>query len=482
MNIESCDKNVDPAVRTCSSQGSGQYPAMPLPEKEAWPALIALCVGFFMILLDQTIVAVATPVLQKELGASYKEVIWVTSAYLLTFAVPLLITGRLGDRFGPRNVYVVGMTVFTLSSLACGFAPNMITLIIARAVQGFGASLLTPQTMSLINRMFARERRGAALGAWGSVAGLATLTGPILGGFITASFGWQWIFFINIPLGIVSVWSVLRLVPRVRRTNRSIDGMSMVLSVIAVFSLVFALQEGENAGWSWWIWVLIVVGLVVSVLFVYQQERAEKAGKDALMPLSLFSIRNFSLGNISIVAMGFAIAGTPLPIMLFLQQVHELSAFQAGLFLVPQALISAIFSPFIGKLSDKRSPHQIAAFGFATMAVGLGGIALVMILEISVYWVLLAFVIYGLGNAFVWAPNSTSTMRDLPLSHMGVGSGVYNTTRQIGSVMGSAAIGAVLQWRVMVTSPSVAYGEAVLLGAGFLMIGITSALLAKESD
>ncbi|AFB72215.1 DHA2 family efflux MFS transporter permease subunit [Corynebacterium pseudotuberculosis] len=482
MNIESCDKNVDPGVRTCSSQGSGQYPAMPLPEKEAWPALIALCVGFFMILLDQTIVAVATPVLQKELGASYKEVIWVTSAYLLTFAVPLLITGRLGDRFGPRNVYVVGMTVFTLSSLACGFAPNMITLIIARAVQGFGASLLTPQTMSLINRMFARERRGAALGAWGSVAGLATLTGPILGGFITASFGWQWIFFINIPLGIVSVWSVLRLVPRVRRTNRSIDGMSMVLSVIAVFSLVFALQEGENAGWSWWIWVLIVVGLVVSVLFVYQQERAEKAGKDALMPLSLFSIRNFSLGNISIVAMGFAIAGTPLPIMLFLQQVHELSAFQAGLFLVPQALISAIFSPFIGKLSDKRSPHQIAAFGFATMAVGLGGIALVMILEISVYWVLLAFVIYGLGNAFVWAPNSTSTMRDLPLSHMGVGSGVYNTTRQIGSVMGSAAIGAVLQWRVMVTSPSVAYGEAVLLGAGFLMIGITSALLAKESD
>ncbi|OMH75891.1 hypothetical protein BFF99_05535 [Corynebacterium pseudotuberculosis] len=469
-------------MRTCSSQGSGQYPAMPLPEKEAWPALIALCVGFFMILLDQTIVAVATPVLQKELGASYKEVIWVTSAYLLTFAVPLLITGRLGDRFGPRNVYVVGMTVFTLSSLACGFAPNMITLIIARAVQGFGASLLTPQTMSLINRMFARERRGAALGAWGSVAGLATLTGPILGGFITASFGWQWIFFINIPLGIVSVWSVLRLVPRVRRTNRSIDGMSMVLSVIAVFSLVFALQEGENAGWSWWIWVLIVVGLVVSVLFVYQQERAEKAGKDALMPLSLFSIRNFSLGNISIVAMGFAIAGTPLPIMLFLQQVHELSAFQAGLFLVPQALISAIFSPFIGKLSDKRSPHQIAAFGFATMAVGLGGIALVMILEISVYWVLLAFVIYGLGNAFVWAPNSTSTMRDLPLSHMGVGSGVYNTTRQIGSVMGSAAIGAVLQWRVMVTSPSVAYGEAVLLGAGFLMIGITSALLAKESD
>lgn len=194
MNIESCDKNVDPGVRTCSSQGSGQYPAMPLPEKEAWPALIALCVGFFMILLDQTIVAVATPVLQKELGASYKEVIWVTSAYLLTFAVPLLITGRLGDRFGPRNVYVVGMTVFTLSSLACGFAPNMITLIIARAVQGFGASLLTPQTMSLINRMFARERRGAALGAWGSVAGLATLTGPILGGFITASFGWQWIF------------------------------------------------------------------------------------------------------------------------------------------------------------------------------------------------------------------------------------------------------------------------------------------------
>ncbi|WP_375167313.1 DHA2 family efflux MFS transporter permease subunit [Corynebacterium silvaticum] len=482
MSVESRDTYADPDAGMRSAQGSNQYPTMPLPEKEAWPALIALCVGFFMILLDQTIVVVATPVLQKELGASYNEVIWVTSAYLLTFAVPLLITGRLGDRFGPRNVYVAGMVVFTLSSLACGFAPNMITLIIARAVQGFGASLLTPQTMSLINRMFARERRGTALGAWGSVAGLATLTGPILGGFITASFGWQWIFFINVPLGIVSVWSVIRLVPRLRPTNRSIDGMSMVLSVVAVFSLVFALQEGENAGWSWWIWVLIVVGLVVAVLFVYQQERAEKAGKDALMPLSLFSIRNFSLGNIGIIAMGFAIAGTPLPIMLFLQQVHGLSAFQAGLFLVPQALISALFSPFIGKLSDKRSPHNIAAFGFTTMAIGLGSVALVMILEVSVYWVLLAFIIYGFGNAFVWSPNSTSTMRDLPLNHMGVGSGVYNTTRQIGSVMGSAAIGAVLQWRIMVASPSVAYGEAVLLGAGFLIIGIISALLAKDNS
>lgn len=463
-----------------ATKSDTQYPTMPLPEKEAWPALIALCIGFFMILLDQTIVAVATPALQADLHASYNEVIWLTSSYLLTFAVPLLITGRLGDRFGPKNIYIIGMVIFTLSSLACGFAPNMMMLISARTVQGIGASMLTPQTMSVINRVFACERRGAALGIWGSVAGIASLAGPILGGFITAWAGWQWIFFINVPIGVVSVFAVARFVPRFKPTERSIDGLSMVLSVVSVFALVVALQQGESAGWAWWIWVVMVVGIAVGVLFAYQQNRAEAKGKDALMPLSLFHVRNFSLGNIGIAAMGFTIAGTPLPIMLYLQQVHSLTPLQAGLFMMPQALISAFFSPLIGHWSDHYSTSKLAGFGFSTMAVGLALIAAVMIIDVNLWWLVPAFIVYGLGNAFVWSPNSTSTMRDLPIHHMGVGSGVYNTTRQIGSVIGSAAIGAVLQWRIMAGDMSAAYGQSIILGAVVLAVGFVSAMLAQN--
>ena len=227
---------------------------MPLPANRAWPALFALCTGFFMILLDQTIVAVASPVFQRELDASYNEVVWVTSAYLLTFAVPLLVTGRLGDRFGPKNVYCVGMAVFTLSSLWCGLADSMPELIAARAVQGLGAAMLTPQTMAVINRIFPRAKRGSALGVWGATAGLSTLLGPILGGVITSTIGWEWVFFINIPIGVVSIALVMMWVPRFPPSARRIDTLSILLSVAAVFLLVFALQQGENAHWTWWIW------------------------------------------------------------------------------------------------------------------------------------------------------------------------------------------------------------------------------------
>lgn len=460
---------------------SEKYPSMPLEEKHAWRALFALCIGFFMILLDQTIVSVATPALQESLNASYNEVIWVTSAYLLTFAVPLLVTGRLGDRFGPKQVYVAGMTVFTLSSLACGFAPNMATLIAARAVQGFGASMLTPQTMSVINRIFSRERRGAALGVWGITAGLAGLAGPLAGGLITELFGWQWIFFINVPIGVLSVLLVMRLVPEFPRTERKIDPASIVLSVVAVFLIVFGLQQGESAGWRPWIWFMIATGLLVTGLFVAQQSRAERQGNDPLMPLELFSIRNFTFGNVGISAMGFVVAGTPLPIMLYLQQVHGLNPLQAGLTIVPQAVMSMLLSPFVGRMADRKSPNLLAAGGFA----GVGAVFVLLSVSMIAGWpmwtipVLMLFL--GIGHGFVWAPNSTSTMRDLPPRLMGVGSGVYNTTRQVGSVLGSAAIGAVMQWQLAHDAQGgAAYGWALVLASLAMAVAVFSALKADR--
>ncbi|MET1052679.1 MAG: MFS transporter, partial [Mycetocola sp.] len=179
-----------------------------------WPALWALVLGFFMILVDSTIVSVANPAIMEGLDAGISDTLWVTSAYLLAYAVPLLVTGRLGDRFGPKNLYLTGLVVFTLASVWCGLSGDIGTLIVARVFQGLGASLMTPQTMAVITRIFAPDKRGAAMGLWGAAAGVATLVGPILGGVLVDSLGWEWIFFINVPVGIVAFVLAWRLVPR----------------------------------------------------------------------------------------------------------------------------------------------------------------------------------------------------------------------------------------------------------------------------
>src|SRR5699024_1280843 len=238
-----------------------------------WPALWALCLGFFMILVDATIVSVATPALMRDLDADVNEVMWVTSAYLLAYAVPLLITGRLGDRFGPRNMYLLGLTIFTASSLWCGLTDDIRQLIIARVIQGLGAALLTPQTMTVITRIFPAVRRGQAMGAWGAVAGVATLVGPLVGGVLVDAAGWEWIFFVNVPVGIVGFGLALWLVPVLPRRSHSFDWLGVVLSAAALFLIVFAVQEGENADWAGWIWAMMAAGAVVFAACLYWQSR-----------------------------------------------------------------------------------------------------------------------------------------------------------------------------------------------------------------
>ena len=464
--------------------------------EKPWPALWALVIGFFMILVDSTIVSVATPKIIEDLDTDITSVIWVTSAYLLAYAVPLLITGRLGDRFGPKRLYLVGLVIFTLASLWCGLSADIGMLILARVVQGLGAALMTPQTMAIITRIFAPNRRGAAMGLWGATAGIATLVGPILGGVLVDGFSWEWIFFVNVPVGVVAFVFAWRLVPTLVTHAHKFDILGVVLSGIGLFLLVFGIQEGETYDWGVLPVSFIAAGIVVLVLFVIWQ--AVQKG-EPLLPLGLFKDRNFSLANIAITAMGFVITGMVLPLMLYFQSVRELTPTQSAFMLIPMAVISGALAPLVGRLVDRVNPRWIAGAGFVFLAIALFWFSNLLAPDVPIWVLLFPSALLGLANAGIWAPLSSTATRNLPMALAGAGSGVYNTTRQIGAVLGSAAIAALMTARltdelgaeaasgsaqfgggpmpaVVADGFSAAMGQSMLLPAAVALIGVVASI------
>lgn len=425
-----------------------------------------MVIGFFMILIDTTIVSVANPRIMAGLETDINAVIWVTSAYLLAYAVPLLITGRLGDRFGPKRLYLAGLVVFTLASLWCGLSGSIQMLIAARVLQGLGAALMTPQTMAVITRIFPPDRRGAAMGLWGATAGMATLVGPILGGVLVDGLGWEWIFFINVPIGIVGFILAWRFVPSLTTHPHRFDVPGVVLSAVGLFLLVFGIQEGETYNWGTisgpvTVWGLIISGIVVLALFVGWQSvnRGEP-----LLPLRLFRDRNFSLANIGITTVGFTVTAFGLPLVFYYQMVRGMTPTQSALMMVPMALISGGLAPVVGRIIDRVNPKYLTSAGLLLMAVALFWNSALMHPDTPVWLFLLPSALLGFANAGIWAPLSSTATRNLPPRQAGAGAGVYNTTRQIGAVLGSAAIAVLMQARLAAELPAAgAQGEP---GAG----------------
>ena len=430
-----------------------------IAENKAWKALGALSVGLFLTLLDQSLVAVALPRIREDLGASLNQTVWVSAVYLLTFAVPLLITGRLGDRFGQRTIYLVGMAVFTGAALACVFAPSIEWLIVARAVQGLGGSLLNPQPLSIIHRIFAHNRRGAATGVWSAVASSAGLFGPVLGGVLVGWISWRAVFVVYVPFGLISLVLVARFVPKLPTGTSAIDWLSGAVSLIAVLGVVLALQQGPELGWGPWVWISLGVGVVALALFVWMQTWS----RAPLMPLRLFLTRNFSLGVMSIFSLGFTVYSVNLPIMLYLQSGQGMSSQLAGLMLVPMGIVSVLISPLIGRLVDRLAPGLISRIGFGLLIAAMLLMAVTMIADNSAWWLLLPIVLFGVANAMSFAPNSTIALRDVPQDLVGSASGLYNTSRQVGAVLGAAALGAVMQMAAGTVSFGIAMGLAILV-------------------
>ncbi|WP_280272010.1 DHA2 family efflux MFS transporter permease subunit [Nocardia wallacei] len=467
-------------------------------QRNPWPALYALVVGFFMILLDMTIVAVANPAIMTDLHTDITKVIWVTSAYLLAYAVPLLVTGRLGDRYGPKNIYLIGLAVFTAASLWCAVSANVEMLIAARAVQGLGAALMTPQTMAVITRTFPPDKRGAAMGLWGGVAGLATLVGPILGGVLVDWQGWNWIFYINVPIGIIAFVLAVWLVPSLDTQEHKFDVVGVVLSAAGMFLLVFGIQEGNAHDWNAWIWAMIIAGLVVLGLFVVNQARNKG---EPLVPLSLFRDRNFALSSVAIAAMGAAITALMVPSYFYLEAVREFSPTRSALVFAPMAIVTGLTAPFIGKVSDRMPPRILPTVGFTLFAASVFGFAALMKPDSSIPLFLVIAAVAGLSNSCIWAPLASTATRNLPVHQAGAGAGVYNTTRQVGSVLGSAAISALVSARMtaqglgdtsasegggtamgklpefIIDKFSTALGQSMLLPAAILLIGVAASAL-----
>nr|WP_082406422.1 DHA2 family efflux MFS transporter permease subunit [Microbacterium sp. No. 7] len=486
----------NPATGTTAARKRTDAPRSP------WPALWALVIGFFMILVDTTIVSVANPAIKAALDPgtnNLDNVVWVTSAYLLTYAVPLLITGRLGDRFGPKRIYLVGLAIFTIASLGCGLSSTLGMLVAMRAVQGVGAALMTPQTMAVITRTFPAERRGAAMGLWGATAGVATLVGPLAGGLLVDAFGWEWIFFINLPVGVVGFVLAWMLVPNLGTHPHRFDIVGVVLSAIALFLIVFGLQEGEHYDWAPWVWAMIAGGVVVLAVFVWTQARTRS---EPLVPLELFRDRNFSVANIAITTVGFTVTSMALPLMFFIQLARGLTPTESALLMVPMAVVSGALAAPAGRLLDRVDPRMLLVPGLALVAVSLFWYAALMNVDTPVWMFLLPSAVMGLGNAGMWGPLATTATRNLSPRQAGAGAGIYNTTRTIGSVVGSASIAAFMQSRLEANLPgsadaqggfgegalppfvvdgfSAAMAQSVLLPAAVILVGLVAVLFLRR--
>ena len=353
-----------------------------------------MLVGFFMILVDATIVAVANPSIMDKLGASYDAVIWVTSAYLLAYAVPLLVAGRLGDRFGPKNLYLLGLTVFTAASLWCGLAGSIEMLIAARVVQGIGAALLTPQTLSTITRIFPADRRGVAMSVWGATAGVATLVGPLAGGVLVDRLGWQWIFFVNVPVGIIGLALAVWLIPVLPTQKHRFDLLGVLLSGVGMFLIVFALQEGQSHHWAPWIWGTLAGGIGFMAAFLVWQSVNRN---EPLIPLVIFRDRDFSLSNVGVATIGFVVTAMFLPLMFYAQAVCGLSPTRSALLTAPMAIATGVLAPFVGKIVDRSHPRPVIGFGFSVLAIAMTWLSIEMTPTTPIWRLVLPLTAMGIG-------------------------------------------------------------------------------------
>ena len=432
-----------------------------------WAVLLVVSLGFFMTLLDLTIVNIAIPDMIAKLHASLDDILWVLNAYALVLAVLVITAGRLGDLIGPRPMFTAGIAVFTAASAACGFAPSPGWLIGFRAVQGLGAAMLMPQTLTIITNTFPPERRGAAFGVWGAVAGVATIAGPTLGGLLVTAFDWRWIFFVNLPIGIFVMAITPLIIPdlRVGRRHR-IDIPGVLLASAGLLAICYGLVEGQKYNWgtiTGFISIPLVLGVGVVLLLVFLLVQKLTQDKEPLVPFAVFRDRNYSVVNWVSGVLAVGMMGIFLPLTIYLQSVLGFSALKAGLVMAPASLMSLPIAPLAGRMTDKIGGKFILMSGLILFGAGMGWLALVAHPNSSWPVFLAPLIVAGIGMGCIFAPMVTVAMRNIQPQMAGAASGVLNTVRQVGLVIGTATVGALLQNRLVSSIASEAATKSAAL-------------------
>jgi EmrB/QacA subfamily drug resistance transporter len=407
-------------------------------------ALVSVALATFMTYLDNNIVNVAIPDIQQELGLSTAGIEWVVSGYILTFAGLLLAGGRLADAFGRRRLFMIGLTLFTLSSLFAGFADGAATLITARALQGVGAALVTPTTLAIISATFTDPReRNAAVGIWGGVGALALAVGPVVGGLLTQHVSWAWIFWINVPIGIATLMLGAWSIQESREDEaRRLDLPGVALSTVSLFALTWALIEGHDRGWtSAGILGAFAVAAVSALVFVVVEGRVAQP----MVDVSLFRRREFTGGIVALMLWAFGLFGIYFFTSLYLQGVLGFSPTKAGAAFVPMALLMAASAIVSDRVAARFGAYRSTGFGMLAMGVGIGSTALLGT-DASFLSLMPSFAIIGIGGGMT-IPLTATVLGVMPTSQAGVASAVFNASREVAGLLGITVIGAVLTSR-----------------------------------
>jgi EmrB/QacA subfamily drug resistance transporter len=444
--------------------------------RRGW-TLAIVSIALFMVVLDNLVVNVALPSIHRDLGASIQSLEWTVNAYILAYAVMLLTGAALGDRFGRKRMFIAGVSLFTLSSAAAALAPTIGLLVLARAIQGIGAAIVTPLTLTLLADAFPPERRGLALGVWSGISGIAVALGPLVGGAVVQAASWHWIFWINVPIGVALAPLAARRLAESRGAQRSLDLTGLALGSSGLFGIVYGLIRSQSQGWgSTEVLAGLIVGTALLIGFVVYELRAT----DPMLPMGFFRNRAFAVTNAVSLAMYFGMFGSIFFLSQFLQNVLHNSPLQAGVKLLAWTGATMVVAPLAGFFSERWGSRWFMAAGLGLQALALGWMATLAGLHTSYASLIGPFVLAGSGMALVFAPSANAVLASVHVDQTGQASGATNAIRELGGVLGVAVLATVFtgsggyltpQAFVSGLVPAVWVGAAVL-AAGALLAAV----------
>ena len=434
------------------------------PTRTQWLILLVLCLALLIIIVDVSIVNVTIPAIRADFNASLADIEWVNAIYALTFAAFIITWGRIGDEIGRRRIFIAGIVVFAVGSAITGFGVTIPMILSGRFIQGFGAAMTSPATLSILSTTFTGRMRGLAFGLWGATAGAAGAVGPLLGGFLTTYISWRWAFLINVPIAAIAILGAYHYIKESKDQSRkhSYDPIGVVLAALGFAGVVFGLIEGQSYGWltptapftlGSFVWtstalsitpIAIGFGVICLAAFVWYELRLIRRGAEPLFDFTLFRFKGFRYGLMTVMVVALGEFGIFFIFAIYLQVARDLDAFHTGLLYLPFSIAIFLAAPLAGALSTRIGPKWVVTAGMLCEALSIFLVARIISTDVSLWAFIPAFVVYGIGVGLAIAQLTNVTLSDVPPEQAGAASGANNTVRQVGAAIGIAILGAVM--------------------------------------